>query len=70
MNEVAVEKFHDSRKFGENGSFAAAEVVQTAGQLLHSISNALIWFSCTELPKINDFCLQISVLCTQMLILK
>jgi hypothetical protein len=66
MNEVAVEKFHDSRKFGKNGSFAAAEVVQTAGQLLHSISYALIWFSSAELPKINDFCLQISVLCTQM----
>jgi hypothetical protein len=31
MNEVAVEKFHDNRQFGKNGSFAAAEVVQTAG---------------------------------------
>jgi hypothetical protein len=50
MNEVAVEKFHDSRKFGKNGSFAAAEVVQTAGQLLHTISCALIWFSCTKFP--------------------
>jgi hypothetical protein len=50
VRELIVQEFHETVQFFQNSRFAAAEVVQTSGNLLHSVAPSILMLRCAEFP--------------------